>query len=185
MRVIRSWPMTPPDEHPRVFDNCERIYIPTTDYRPLVDVGENLIHLDWDVAVGRTELREFARKCEAEPDRCRVAPTWAYVTRMRRDHYARGQRTELMIWKYDQRRGRMRVQWGDPECNLFGFGFVYLPTWAFCGYVADLDPATPASDTGFGQWYFKATNGQGVPVEWGTHAVHTNYSMKDALTGPE
>ena len=86
MKLVRSWPLDVPPNHPYIYDNCERViltrkYLP--DYTPLADVGDDLLHLDWDVAVGRHELRAFAKKCEAEPDKVRVGPTWNYVTRVK------------------------------------------------------------------------------------------------------
>ena len=89
MKIVRSWPEHVPPNHPYIYDNCERIllrrkYLP--DYTTLLEAEDNLLHLDWDVAVGRNELRVFAKKCEAEPDKVRVAPTWNYVTRIKNNH---------------------------------------------------------------------------------------------------
>src|SRR5690348_15233357 len=81
MRLVRSWPKDPPENHPKILDDCERVYVKTIDYRPLADLDDDVIHLDWDVAVGLIELREFAQKCMAEPEIVRTAPTMTYKSR--------------------------------------------------------------------------------------------------------
>lgn len=184
MKLVRSWPLEPPADHPQIIDNCERVYIPTVDYRPLVELEDDVIQLDWDVAVGRNELRAFAQKCLAEPDLVRVAPTMVYPTRMHRHHKDMEFKDTWLVFK-QLPIGRASLEPGEPYCDYFGFGLVYLPWWTIKGfteYQEQQGNGNPFLDSLFDVWYRKVS-GKRVPVEWDTHAVHINYSTKDALEG--
>lgn len=187
MKLVRSWPIDPPEDHPQIFDDCELVYIDAVDYTPLLQLNDNVLHLDWDVAVGRNELRAFAAKCKAEPELVRVAPTMNYVTRHFRSRKNFPTTTQWMVWKQTGG-GRESINPGDPACDYFAFGMVYLPLWALKQYKTDC-PRERFYDQSFSKWHFKYHGGYGtspgVPVEWDTHAVHLNYSIAQALNDQE
>ena len=191
MRLIRSWPEYPPEDHPQVIDNCERIYLhrpDMVDYTALSQADDNLLHLDWDVAVNRDELRMFAAKCEAEPDRVRVAPTINWVTRHKAHRgILPNMRTQWLVWRQLSVSRRNCVP--GENCDYFGFGMVYLPIRLIQMYKAER-PSERFNDMSFSKWHYNEyLGGWGkaptVPVEWDVHAVHINYSMADALNDQE
>lgn len=186
MRLVRSWPedMTGLEEHPRVIDNCERFYMPSIDYSRLLDLDDSVLLLEWDVVVGKDELRAFAKKCLAEPDEVRVAPTRQYSTRQWRDQKRFNFNEEWFVYKR-MNIGRKSLEYGEPFCNEFAFGLIYLPYWTIKGFMDQKVPGTQFRDREFVMWFNKATNFHPVPVEWDTNAIHMNYSIKDALNGLE
>jgi hypothetical protein len=187
MRLVRSWPLNPPEGHPQIIDDCERVYIETVDYTPLGDLGENFIHLDWDVAVNRDALRAFADKCEKEPNRIRVAPTMNWVTRQYRANQNASSADQWLVWKLTLE-GKRNLEPGEPFCDMFAFGMVYFPIAIFQKYLAaDTSAGNSHPDINFCEWRYNTyyggirKNPPGVPVEWDTHAVHLNYSMAAAF----
>jgi hypothetical protein len=186
MKLIRSWPQQPPtkNHHPYVVDNCNRVCIPTIDYSPLLDVGDDLIHLDWDVAVGKHEIQAFAKKCLAEPEDIRVAPVMMYGSRFYKDDgLSPGRWQDKYMECVQMPVGKRPVQPGDPYCNYFSFSLIYFPYWTLKGFVDSLRPGEQFRDGNFNEWYGRTTNWRPVPLEWDAHVVHTNYSIKDALEG--
>jgi hypothetical protein len=180
MKIVRSWPRNPPPWHPLIEDDCERVYIPGIDYSPLLDLDDDLIHLDWDVAVGRNELKRFADKCKAEPEIVRTAPYTTYKSRQYLNHPWRGGKDQFTVWHYSLGGQKVELLQGELNCNLTGFGLIYLPKLAFAGYMADKPDGEPAMDTPFCLWYLENT-GRDIPVEWWVNAVHVNYSFKGIL----
>lgn len=183
VRLVRSWPRKPPDNHPRIEDNCTRIVIDWCDYSALLQLNDDVLHLDWDVAVGQDELQAFAAKCIAEPEVVRVAPTMSYPTRQRAWHPAPGTPKHYMVWSEESwASDRVGLRPGTPYCNYFAFGFVYLPRWTLEGFMESIpDFGSTLNDVSFSAWYQYVTGGRDVPVEWDTNVIHLNYSMKDAL----
>ena len=185
MRIVRSWPKDVPADHPFVNDNCERVYIDTVDYRPLVELGESFIHLDWDIAVERNALRDFAQKCIADPDTVRVGPYKGYPTRRRHDKWAWANHEKWYVWRNSNPGGygsKIELVPGDPFCHWFAPGFMYVPFEYWKGYC---DSTTEAVCEGFPDWYHKNIGWDEFPVEWDVNAIHLNYSMRDVMLGIE
>jgi len=184
MRLIRTWPqdMTGLDAKNRIIDDCERVYIPSIDRKPMVTLDDNVIHLDWDVAVSRDDLREFARRCAADPERVRVVPTLAHQTQRTRTGQPQTTPTHWMVWRQDYHGGpRIELKPGESPAHIFSFGLVYLPKWTIQGFIRDM-PDTNLDDTQFANWHNRQTAYQGCPVDWDIPTVHLNYSMRLALT---
>ncbi|MGH7239802.1 MAG: hypothetical protein ACREHG_07005, partial [Candidatus Saccharimonadales bacterium] len=148
------------------------------------DLNDDVIHLDWDVAVGLNELRTFAKKCIAEPDIVRTAPTMTYPSRY---WYAEGSAShpwkEEWMARIQMPVGNRVIQRGEPYANFVGFGLIYLPQWTLKEFTESLRGSGNFRDGNFCEWYYKRTSGQPIPVEWGVNAVHINYSFKNALKG--
>ena len=188
MKLIRSWPQDPPkNNHPYVHDNCERVYIPTIDYTPLLEVNDDVIQLDWDVAVGRDEIRRFAKKCLSEPDLVRIAPVMRYESRIwRGETYGSRPWNEAYMAKVQMPVGRRQAVPGDLYCCEFGFSLTYLPRWTleeFTNFAAET--GCQFRDREFADWYYVRTGRKGVPMEWDIYPVHLNYDMSEALQGLE
>jgi len=190
VRLVRSWPLDPPEHHARVQDQLERVLTRPFDYRPLVALGEDLVHLDWDIAVSPGDLATFAARARASPSRVLVGPYLSYPGSLfGHDPVPRDIPDPVWTAKVytDSTETQMRnVTVGDPECHLFGFGMVYLPhAWlaAFDDQHPDIAawgrgqvPPPAACKMGDGQfsgWYYR----QAGPAAlcWEVIPVHLNF----------
>src|SRR5581483_6549757 len=79
MKLIRSWPDPLPAGRNYVVDDAPRMLNSNYSYAGLVDVGDDLIQLDWDTAVSREDLTAFAALAREHPDRVLVAPVPVYA----------------------------------------------------------------------------------------------------------
>jgi len=175
MRLVRSWPQHIPDGRSYVVDDIERLVIDNHDYsRALADIDEDLLLLEWDIAVGQEELRSFADRALQTPDRVLVAPYLIYADAygLPRDIWAH------RTWNGDGAgtvipRGATPIRDGAPTCNLFGLGMAYLPRDVVVGFVK-ASFSTHFGDTQFSMWHYQNVS-QEVPVDWGVRPVHLNY----------
>jgi hypothetical protein len=177
------------EEHPYIIDNSTKITLTSTrdyiNYRALTKAGKSFIHMDWDIAIGRDELRAFAAKCRANPDKLRAGPYQTYPTRRYRLGWDSDKRTRWHAWhtwKDTSRYPEDEVKPGDPTCRFFGMGFVYVPWDVWKGYIADCNERNLniISCRQLSRWYH-ANVADAIDLEWDTHLVHVNYSIKDAL----
>src|SRR5262245_21056937 len=124
MRLVRSWPLHPPAGRARVEDDAYRLYNDNYEYRGLADLDDDVLHIDWDIAVSKEDLTAFAAKARQTPDRVLVAPCPLYP-----DTRPGLTGATWNCRRYsDTSRSAMRyIERGEPTCHLFGFGMVYLP----------------------------------------------------------
>ena len=73
MRVIRSFPETIPPGRAYVQDGLERFCMSGYDYTGLKQLGEDLVLLEWDIAVSELDLARFAERASGR-DWPMVAP---------------------------------------------------------------------------------------------------------------
>ena len=194
IEIVRSWPPEQwmLDDHPYVVDNARRIVIgsqktgPNTyynDMRPLSQVGQDFIHLDWDMAVGRDELRAFADKCRQKPDKLRSAACRTYPTRRYQLGDDPDKRTRWHAWH--SLNPEIEVNYGDPVCKWFSFAFIYVPFAIWTAFVTDFNKVHGTrprwcSGRSLASWYHKNVSEE-IDLDWDTHVVHANYSIRDAL----
>lgn len=177
MRLIRSFPATIPAGRSYVVDDAERHVNTNYSYRGLVAYGDDLVHLDWDMAVSREDLERFARLAARTPDRVLVAPQRVDVGDGRRG-------LTKPVWNMRVNvGGRLRhVTETDRTCDLYGFGMVYLPGKLLRGFEDDYRQALDAGtvrydDTGFAGW---ATREQGpATIDWTVRPVHLHYKISE------
>jgi hypothetical protein len=173
IRVVRSWPKEPYAGNPRCDDLFFRVMTDPYDYAPLADLGSNVIHLDWDMAVSVEDLRHFAEHARTNPDRCLVGPYKLYPGGINhgtpRDH--KGELWAAFRYAHDMS-CRWNVGTGDPTCDQFGFGMVYLPAWSTAGFVAEC-PDVLFDDIGFSSWYTAKVGP--ADICWHVRPVHINY----------
>ena len=172
MRLIRSWPADPPAGRARVDDSIERLVMDGYDYRVLGGVADDVLLLEWDIAVGRDELARFAARACSEPGRVRVAPYPIYrstvglhdipepVWPMRR--YTEGEQSARF------------VQPTDSHCHLFALGMTYLPGTVVRAFLDDWPGHF--SDVSFSGWHYRNVERE-VPIDWDCLAVHLNYAL--------
>lgn len=177
MRVIRSFPAAIPDNRNYIIDDAQKLINVCYNYQGLVDIDDDIIHLDWDQAIGRDDLITFARRARQNPDRVLVGPT-----PIERD-YPNGHSSNWNCFKYEPNGVSKRfVKTGEPTCDLFGFGMVYLPRKMVLEFVdtyrAQLDAGTERfNDMAFSGWY---TNAYGpADICWDVTVVHLHYRISE------
>jgi hypothetical protein len=178
MRLIRSWPANIPEGRSYVVDDIERFVMGAAgdnyDYRHLVDYHDDIVLIEWDIAVGGEQLRRFIDRARAEPDRVRVAPYLLY--RGGRD----GRSPQVPFYCHRIREPGMRT-WvkgpADTYCHYFGFGLIYLPQALIERFVGEMSDHGRFGDTEFSRWHARQPIGEHrkVPIEWDCHAVHLHY----------
>jgi hypothetical protein len=178
MQVIRSWPDPLPPGRNYVVDDAQRLVNTDYDYRGLTGIGDDVIHLDWDTAVSRSDLMLFARLAREHPDRVLVAP----------QPLEPGHRRGIteQVWNCrvytNEGQGTRWVRTGEPIAHLFGFGMVYLPLETMREFDATFRPDLDAGrvkfdDTGFAGWYFRQRGG--AEIAWPVRPVHVHYRISE------
>jgi hypothetical protein len=151
-------------------------------YGTLLDeVADDVLLLEWDIAVGKEELLAFADRARQSPDRVLVAPYRIYADRYKLpsgDIWAHrhwdGKPGYTIIPE-----GAMPISTGDQTCNLFGLGMVYLPRelvqeFRSPKWGSDFGWSNHFGDNEFSMWHYLNVT-HDVPVMWEVRPVHLNY----------
>jgi len=158
-----------PEGRSYVVDDAPRLRVSDYDYRGLVELDDDVLQLDWDTAVSRTDLALFAALAREHPARVLVAPV-----PVERD------RTDRVVWnlrRYTHGGEAMReVTEADQTCHLFGFGMVYLPRHLIRSYVDVLEPGRRFDDTGFAGWVHRNDEPE-TRIAWDVRPVHLHYRI--------
>ena len=179
MKLIRSWPNHPYAGNARADDKITRLYNDDYAYIGLCDLGDSVLHLDWDMAVSLEDLKHFARHARRHPEKCLVGPYKLYPTGLNRGE-ERGHQGDLYAaYRYAPDMScRWNVTPDDKACDQFGFGMVYLPHWALLGYK-EAYPDSRMDDIEFSSWYQLQTGES--ELCWTVHPVHMNYGPPKEL----
>lgn len=179
MKLVRSWPAVIPEGRSYVVDDIPRFIMGGEgnrqfDYRGLIELDDDVVLIEWDIAIGGEQLRTFMERAKADPHRVRVAP---YLL------YRRGSMTapKLKPFYVHRIRGRTERRWaqpGDPFCQYFGFGLIYLPAELIKRFVAQLDRRGHFGDTEFSRWHMLNIR-HDVPIDWDCHAIHLHYDTPE------
>lgn len=168
MRWVRTWPAVIPEDRAYVVDSLPRITMDSYNYVPVLEQlaasGENTVVIEWDLAVSHEDRERFTARCEALPDCVQVAPYRLYPVS-----------TNLPEPVWAHRHAARRPPWigeDDPECDLFGFGLVYLPHAVVTRHLATGPEST--GDAVFSAWHHREGLGP-VPVSWDVRPVHLHY----------
>lgn len=174
MKLLRSWPEAVPPGRPHVVDSIPRLVMRDYDYRrPLADVDDDVLLIEWDLAVSKEDLVEFGRRAMAEPARVRVAPYRLY-------RYASDRDRAAPIWAHrryigNPQTGRLvHVTEGDPTCHLWGLGLTYLPRDVVRAYLADR--TEPLTDGHLSGWHYQHVERE-VPIDWDIRPIHLHYQI--------
>jgi hypothetical protein len=173
VKLVRSWPASIPEGRSYVVDDIPKFVMNGFDYRGLVDLDDDVVLIEWDIAVGGEQLRTFIDRAKAEPDRVRVAPYLLYRGGLK------GDRPQVPFYVHRVREPGMRT-WvkgpADKYCHLFGFGLIYLPKDLIAGFVAQMG-TSKFGDSEFSRWHMRQPLGErrNVPIDWDVHAVHLHY----------
>lgn len=159
MRIIRSFPETVPEGRAWVHDELERFYMSGYDYAGLKRYTEDLILLEWDIAVSPADLERFAAHAAANGDWPLVAP----YTIGNPEHYAH--------WRNGMQ-GLRPIHEHERSCDLFGFGLVYLPAWVIRDCPAGYQGSSIVGDGTLPRWLRSLPQWRPVPVDWSVRVVH-------------
>lgn len=168
MRWVRTWPERIPEGRNYVVDQIPRIVMADYNYVPVLEqiaeTGEDTVIVEWDIAVDALEMIKFTAECMVEPDRVHVAP---YLL------FPRSTSLPGPVWAH--RKVSRHPPWiteADTECDLFGFGLVYLPHAIVQKHLETAPGVT--GDARFSQWHHDAGLGP-VPVHWDVRPMHLHY----------
>lgn len=145
------------------------------DYRRLLDVGDDIIHIDWDTAISREDLITFAEMAKADRDRVLVAPVPVYP-----DSRAG---LPAMVWNLKRylpgEQSTRYVEVGEAA-HLFGFGMLYLPVALVHAFVDQLVDGGRFGDMAFASWHYRHVAAE-VAVAWQVRPVHLHYRIGDVI----
>jgi hypothetical protein len=176
MKLIRSFPATIPAGRAYVVDDMPRHLMHDYDYRWLGDVDDDVLLLEWDIAVGAEELEAFVAAVAAEPKRVRVAPYRIHESLTGKTYHCHPLWAHRRYLNQD-RNTRFIVGPEDETCHLFGFGMTYLPRHLIRGFMA-WRPGLPFGDTEFSGWHYMFNrDDREVVVDWSVHVVHLHYKL--------
>lgn len=173
MRLVRSWPAQVPEDRPHVVDGIDRFIMEHYDYRGLAELGDDVVLIEWDLALDRPDLERFLQRCVDDPGQVRVAPYLLYPasTGKTEPHYCQKIRVG----------GENRWVTGpeDEFCQMFGFGLVYLPKYLIDGFTQTLIRNRRFSDVTFSHWHWRHAPKQhkNVPIDWDVRPVHVHYDL--------
>lgn len=154
------------------------------EYTGLGDIDDDVLLLEWDIAVSREDLVRFAAKADQHPADVLVAPytlcssdrPWMVKWR---DWYD----SQGAIWahfKFDADGLVLDpVRTGDPFCHWFGFGMTYLPRDLIRGYLEARErfPALRRfTDSSFDAWHYSNIK-RNVPIAWDIRPIHLHYQI--------
>lgn len=157
MKIIRSFPKTIPPGRAYVQDDAERFPMENYDYSGLAEfaAGEDVLLLEWDIAVSRHDLSMFAGRAHVAGDWPLVAP------------YLLDRAGSWPHWR-DEGGELRRIRQDEDDCDLFGLGLAFLPFWVISGFPR----GQHMSDGTLSRWLRTVPGWRPVPVDWGTRVVH-------------
>ena len=180
MRWIRSFPDVLLPNRAYVVDDLPRLITSNYDYTPLGPIDDDVCLIEWDIALEPAQVVTFEygiRKYQY--NRPVVAAHRLY-------HVA-----DQPVWAHrtvDPRNGLERwIEEGEPFCDYFAFGLIYLPREIVRAFLEAPAPARGTSpwigngvylderftDQTFSVWYrHHYIHTRPVPVLWDVRPVH-------------
>jgi hypothetical protein len=169
VRLLRSFPAEIPAGRAYVVDGIERLLMADHDYTVLESIDDDVLLLEWDIAVGEQELRGFAARAATAPARVLAAPYRLYGSGSLQDA------SRTAVWSA-RRYPMIEAQPGDPTAHVVGFGMIYLPRELVRRYLADRDPLWGFSDVSFSRWHHRAVRPE-ILLDWSARPVHLHYAV--------
>lgn len=177
MKWVRSWPDPMPHRKSHVIDGMERFYHNDYDYSRLVEYGEDILLIEWDLAASQEMREDFEHVAKIDPHHVTVAPYRLYEGR------------EESVWAHRRiEDGQERwLKWGETYTDLFGFGLIYLPHKLMRAFLNEPKETrgTPVGirpenytdyrfcDQTFSMWHYRSGLGP-VYVHWPVMPIHLN-----------
>lgn len=166
MKWIRTFPAEIPPGRSYVVDGLQRVLMDGYNYVPVFEqLDDDTVIVEWDLALSPDDMAKFTWHCMTQPNRAHVAPYRLYP---------RSTALPDPVWAHRQAipAGGGWVSDGDPVCQLFGFGLVYLPLGLVRSYLATRPDVT--GDSEFSRWHHEHGHGP-VPIHWDVRPVHLHY----------
>jgi hypothetical protein len=156
-----------------VVDGIEHHVMADYSYRGLGDYRDDILLIEWDMAVSAEDLARFRERIAADPSRVLVAPYRIYEATTRPTKLPMGP-----VWvhrKYvDGSKGSSRfVDEGDPDADLWGLGLTYLPR----DIIREFLEFWPGhfSDVSLSGWHYDRYGS--VPIAWDVRPIHLHYTI--------
>jgi hypothetical protein len=157
VKIIRTFPDDGgPEGRSYVQDDLEKLYTRPFDISGLKQYHDDIVLLEWDIAVSRLDLARFT--ANAKGDWPVVAP---FLDR-RSERY--------MHWRKEPV-GYRAIRKDEPTCDLFGFGMVYFPEWVIRDYPMGYGNSNTMTDGNLPRW-LQEQEQRPVPVDWTITVVH-------------
>jgi hypothetical protein len=156
-----------------VVDTLDRFIMKDYDYRGLGDLDDDVVLLEWDMAVHREEFESFLGQVREAPDRVLVAPYKVYTATQRPENLRQPVWVPRVYADASEQSTR-HVQPGEPECHLFGLGLTYLPRDLIQGFLADWPGHF--NDVSFSGWHYRQVGA--APIAWDVRPVHLHYLIE-------
>lgn len=182
MRLLRSFPEAIPEGRSYVIDGIERLIMRDYDYAILGEVDDDVLLIEWDLAVGEEELRAFAARAASEPGRVLAA---AYRLYPGCSMKAPGVGPTWAAWRYkvsQQVGGLIEAQPGDETAHVVGLGMTYLPRHLIRRYLDERQPEWGFSDIAFSGWHHRRVTPD-IDLDWSARPVHLHYQLPDISGG--
>lgn len=182
MYIVRAVPKKIPPNRNYVVDSFDKIEMDNYDMRWLADMDDSVILLEWDIAVAYHDMWNFKAHCASAPNLVHVAPYPLYSDSLEDLH--------APVWAHRTMINPMPLQlewidYGEPVCDIFSTGMVYLPQ-EICHRVAESDDLITwhnnITDSKLAFWYYYNV-GQKVPVHWDVRPIHLHYNQEDFYDG--
>lgn len=173
MKIVRSWPSVIPADRCYVVDTLPKFIMTDFDYRGLGDLDDDVLLLEWDIAIDREGLEAFLEQIAAEPDRVHAAPYRIYTSTTRAENLRQP------VWvprRYnDGEQSMSHVTEGDAACHTFGLGMTYMPRLIIRDFLDDWPGHF--SDMSFAGWHYKNVTKE-VPIPWDVRPIHLHYLIE-------
>jgi hypothetical protein len=182
MYILRTWPAHVPEGKHYVVDSLDRVTIQNYDMRFLRDMDDSVILLEWDIAIAYHDLWNFRAHCLAAPHLVHVAPYPLYPESL----------NEIVapVWAHRHMVNEcpLQLQWvefGDPVCDIFSTGMVYLPK----EIIHRLDESDELvtwhnniNDSKLAFWHYYNIK-EKVPIHWDVRPIHLHYDQETFYDG--
>lgn len=173
MKIIRSWPALIPPDRNYVTDTLPRFVMTDYSYRGLGDLDDDVLVIEWDMAIGQEDLTRMVAHTRDRPDEVTVAPYKLYQATANTTVYPRP------MWamrRYNDGEATMRyVDEFEPTCHLWGLGVTYLPRDVIRGFL-DAYPGH-FSDTSISGWHYRNIQRE-TRIAWDVRPVHLHYPIE-------
>lgn len=176
MKWIRTFPRVIPRDRWYVSDGLERVYIRDYDFTPLLDVPDDFIMLEWDIVLSRSQMEEWEARITLDLDKIRVLP-YRLPYHLDQGEPAWAHRHAPPVPTINDldviRQNRDWVREGDADCELFGFGAVYIPRYMMDEFRESeyYRREQRINDHHFSAWHWLEKH-RSVPIDWDIRPIH-------------
>lgn len=182
MKLLRLLPEHIPEKRNYVIDQLDTMTIWNYDMSPVADLNDDVILLEWDMAVAYHDLVNFIIHARSAPHLVHVAPYVLYPVS-----------TDLVtpVWAHREmvREIPLQLNWidyGEPVCDIFSTGMVYLPGDVLkeASNTETISWQPNLTDSKLAFWYYYNI-GKKIPVHWDVRPIHLHYSVERIYDEPD